>query len=188
MARLFRKRPDPVASQYGDALVASLFGNPRTALAKFDALIKAQPKNPYLHEARGDVLIKLGRAADAAAAYARAIKLDPARSGLLQVGYGQALLAEGTKPALKQAATALAQGLEKEREYAPGYRYLAQAYGQLGDVANAELATAEGNYYRGAYMDAKIFAMRAQQKMKPGTPGWIRAQDIINTRQRKSKK
>ena len=46
----------------------------------------------------------------------------------------------------------------------------------------AELATAEGYFYGGDYKDAKIFAMRAQQKMKRGAPGWVRAQDIINYR------
>ena len=30
------------------------------------------------------------------------------------------------------------------------------------------------------YKDAKIFAARAQQRLKRGSPGWVRAQDIIN--------
>lgn len=183
VARLFRKRPAPLATQYGDALVNFLHGNPRTALAKIDALIKAQPRNPYFQEARGDVLIKLNRAKEAADAYARAVKLDPHRSGLLQVGYGQALLAIGTPAAAKQATDVLERGLAKEKEYASGYRFLAQAYGQLGDVGSAELATAEGYYYSGAYNQSKIFAMRAQQKLKQGSPDWLRAQDIINVRQ-----
>ena len=52
----------------------------------------------------------------------------------------------------------------------------------LGEIPQAELATAEGYFYGGDYKDAKIFAMRAQQKMKRGSPGWVRAQDIINFR------
>ena len=41
---------------------------------------------------------------------------------------------------------------------------------------------------RGNYQDAKIFAMRAQQKMKRGAPGWVRAQDIINYKRSSKKK
>ena len=65
---------------------------------------------------------------------------------------------------------------------------MAQAYSQLGEVADAELATAEGYYYGGKYQEAKIFAMRAQQKFKRGTPAWVRAQDIINYKTPKKKK
>ena len=51
----------------------------------------------------------------------------------------------------------------------------------------AELATAEGHFYGGDYKDAKIFAMRAQQKLKRGAPGWVRAQDIINYKRHQAK-
>ena len=55
------------------------------------------------------------------------------------------------------------------------------------EVADAELATAEGYYYGGNYQQAKIFAMRAQQKFKRGEPSWVRAQDIINYKAPKKK-
>ena len=58
----------------------------------------------------------------------------------------------------------------------------------MGEVPEAELATAEGYYYGGNYQQAKIFAMRAQQKFKRGAPGWVRAQDIINYKTPKKKK
>ncbi len=94
----------------------------------------------------------------------------------------KALMAVGTPDALKKAVGQISSGLERDRENAAGYRYLAQAYGELGDIPRAELATAEGHYYSGAYQDAKIFAARAQRKFKRGEPGWLRAQDIINFR------
>ncbi|MCC2689808.1 MAG: peptidase, partial [Rhizobiaceae bacterium] len=65
--------------------------------------------------------------------------------------------------------------------------YLAQAYGQLGDVAQAELATAEGHFHSGDHRQAKIFAARAQTKFRRGEPGWVRAQDIISYNVRKKK-
>ena len=73
------------------------------------------------------------------------------------------------------------------RKTAPAIAYLAQAYGQLGDIPQADLATAEGHFYSGNYKDARIFAARAQQKLKRGEPGWVRAQDIINYKVPKKK-
>ncbi|MER8600828.1 M48 family metalloprotease [Mesorhizobium sp. M1339] len=179
-SRLMRKNPGSLASRYGDAQMTYLFGNLASALTKTNALIKEQPKNPYFQELRGDILMKANRPKDAADAYAKAVSLDPARSGLLPVSYGQALMAIGTEDSLKKAVAQINTGLGRDRENADGYRYLAQAYGELGSIPAAELATAEGHFYSGDYKNAKIFAMRAQQSMKRGEPGWLRAQDIIN--------
>lgn len=187
-SRLFKKMPGSLAAQYGDAQAALLFGNPRNALKKADALIKIQPKNPYFHELRGDVLLRANEPEKAAEAYARAVQLDPAKSGILPISYGQALIATGKPDSLKKAVAVIQEGLSRDKENFNGYAYLAQAYGQLGEVPEAELATAEGYYYGGNYQQAKIFAMRAQQKFKRGAPGWVRAQDIINYKAPKKKK
>ena len=137
---------------------------------------------------RGDVLLRGNQPQKAAEAYARAVQLDPAKSGILPIAYGQALIATGKPEAVKQAVVEIKEGLGRDKENFNGYAYLAQAYNQLGEVADAELATAEGYYYGGKYQDAKIFAMRAQKKFKRGTPAWVRAQDIINYRTPKKKK
>ena len=179
-ARLIRKNPGSLASQYGQAQTTYLYGNLAAALAKTNALVKTQPKNPYFQELRGDILMKANKPKDAAEAYAKAVSLDPARSGLLPVSLGQALMAVGTPDSLKKAVVQINNGIGRDKENAEGYRYLAQAYGELGNVAAAELATAEGHFYSGDYKNAKIFAMRAQQTLKRGEPGWLRAQDIIN--------
>jgi predicted Zn-dependent protease len=187
-SRLFKKMPGSIAARYGEAQAAYLFGSPRDALKKADALIKQQPQNPYFHELRGEILLRGNQPAKAAEAFAQASKLDPAKSSILQISYGQALIATGKPEQIKKAVTVINDGLSRDKENFNGYSYLAQAYGQLGEVADAELATAEGYYYGGNYQQAKIFAMRAQQKLKPGSPGWVRAQDIINYKAPKKKK
>ena len=178
--RMFRNNPRGFAALYGDAIVTYLHGNPKTALAKADALLKQQPRNPYLHELRGDILIKANRADDAARAYASAVSLDPAQSGQLRIGYAQALLATGRPDAVNKAIGELRAGLDKDPDFITGYRYLAQAYGLKGEIGLAELASAEGHYRTGQYRESKIFAARAQQKLQKGSPPWVRAQDIIN--------
>lgn len=180
VARLFRNNPGSLPALYGDAILTYLYGNPRDALAKVDRLIASQPNNAYFHELRGEILIKANRPREAADAYAKAISLAPSSSGLLRVGYGQALLATGQPDLVRKAAAELKSGLAQEPEYVNGYRFLAQAYGQLGQIGAAELATAEGYFHAGEYRDAKIFAARAQTKFKRGSPDWLRAQDIID--------
>jgi predicted Zn-dependent protease len=187
-SRLFKKMPGSLAAQYGEAQAALLFGNPRNALKKADALIKIEPQNPYFYELRGDVLLRANQPEKAAEAFARAVQLDPAKSGILPISYGQALIATGKPDSIKKAVGVINEGLSRDKENFNGYAYLAQAYGQLGEVPEAELATAEGYYYGGNYQQAKIFAMRAQQKFKRGAPGWVRAQDIINYKTPKKKK
>jgi predicted Zn-dependent protease len=179
LSRLARRKLDPLAKQYGDALAAYLYGNPKAAAAKSDALIKIQPKSPYFQELRGDAMMKANRPREAAESYAKAVKLDPARSGILQIALGQAYLAMGNPAATEKAVSTLKLGLARDKENAAGYQYLAQAYGQLGNVGEAELAIADQNFYNGNYFEAQVFATRAQQKLKRGTPAWLRAQDII---------
>ena len=180
VARMFRKDPSGLPARYGDAMATLLSGNPAAALKKTDALITAQPKNAYFQELRGDILMKANRPQDAADAYAKAVRLDPVKSGILPISLGQALIASGDPDSLKKAVKEISQGLGRDKENSVGYRYLAQAYGQLGQIAEADLATAESHFYSGNYKDARIFAARAQQKFKRGAPGWVRAQDIIN--------
>src|SRR5690606_5477632 len=94
-ARMFRDNPRGAPALYADAIGTFLSGNARAAVGKIDALVKAQPQNAYFHEMRGEILMKAGRPAEAADAFARAMRLDPHKSGIIQIGYGQALLASG---------------------------------------------------------------------------------------------
>lgn len=179
-SRLFRDDPRGLPALYADAINTHLRGSPADALRKVDGLLKSQPNNAYFHELRGDILMRANKPADAARAYQNAMRLDPSKSGLIRIGYGRALLAAGDPDSIRGAVRELRAALDSDRENADGYMHLAQAYGRVGDIAEAELATAEMHYYSGAIQDARIFATRAQQKFKRGSPSWLRAQDIIN--------
>ena len=43
----------------------------------------------------------------------------------------------------------------------------------------ADLSTAERFYLTGQPQEAKQYARRAQRSLPPGSPGWLRAEDII---------
>lgn len=180
VARLFRDDPRGLSARYGDAISTYLHGRPRDAVAKADRLIEENPDYPYFHELRGDALINANRPAEAAKAYARAVRLDSANTGLLRVAYGRALLATGKPDDVRKAARELKAGLSRAPEFANGYEFLAQAYGRMNEIGAADLATAEGRFHSGNYEEAKIFAARARKRLSRGSPEWLRAQDIIN--------
>ncbi|WP_246734700.1 M48 family metalloprotease [Chelativorans sp. ZYF759] len=181
--RMFRDNIRSLPAAYGDAIQTYLYGNPAQAISKIDALIAQQPGNPYFHELRGQALIRANRPTEAIDSLSRAVQNVRGNSGLMRVGLGQALVAIGTPDALARAVRELRAGLDAAPEFASGWESLAQAYGMQGEVAQAELATAESHFHRGAIRDAKIFAARAQQRLANGSPGWVRAQDIINFRE-----
>lgn len=179
VARMFSRDRTSLAARYGDAISTYLYGNLADALRKVDELIRISPKYAYFHELRGEILIKANRPEAAAEAFATATRLDPNDTGIMKTGYGHALLASGKRAQIEKAVGVLKTAIAADRENPTSYHLLAQAEGRLGNIAEAELATAEGHFFSGRFQDAKIFATRAQMKLKRGTPGWIRAQDII---------
>ncbi|KQT83424.1 M48 family metalloprotease [Aurantimonas sp. Leaf443] len=180
--RTFARSPRSLPALYGDAIATHLEGSSEAALRKIDALIAQRPTNPWFHEIRGEILMEAGRGEQAAAAYLKAQKLDKTGSGILKAEVGQALVVGGTKKDLAGAIESLEAGLRADPANGQAYRFLAMAYERTGDVGRAELATAEGYWQSGALRDAKIFAARAQGKLKPGTPAWQRAADILKSK------
>lgn len=182
--RLFARDPRSLPALYGDAIATQLAGSTGPALQKIDALIAARPNNPWFHEMRGETLMAAGQASKAAAAYAQAVKLDGTGSGILKAEVGQAIVSGGDRSQMPKAIELIRAGLQSDPANASAYRFLAMAYGHLGEVGKAELATAEGYWHGGNIRQAQIFATRAQQKLKPGSPSWLQAQDILQTKPR----
>ena len=86
---------------------------------------------------------------------------------------------KNNKAYLEEAITILRAAVERETEAPLGYTQLAMAYVRKGDVAQADLASAEATYVRGDNKTAREIAARAKTRFAIGTPGWIKADDII---------
>jgi predicted Zn-dependent protease len=67
-----------------------------------------------------------------------------------------------------------------EPDNGSAYNTLGQALYDKGQLPQAELARAQGLFYFGALKQAQEFAKRAQAALKPGSPDWVKADDIIN--------
>jgi predicted Zn-dependent protease len=176
VARRYPRSDDSLPAQYARAIVAYKTGGTRAAVKQIDALIARVPNYAYFHELKGQALLEAGKAAEAIGPLRQAVALAP-RPGLIRIMLGGAELAAGS---IDAAVADLRAGLEQEPLAAIGHRQLAMAYQQQGKVADAELASAEGAFIEGDIKTAKSFARRAQAKFSVGSPGWLKADDIVN--------
>jgi predicted Zn-dependent protease len=60
------------------------------------------------------------------------------------------------------------------------------AYGRKGNIGQAELASAQSFINAGDLKNAQTQASRAMTKLPPGSPAYLRAEDILNFRPTKS--
>ena len=91
----------------------------------------------------------------------------------------QALVATNDSKLADEAIPLLRAALIKEPEDGDAYTTLAMAYGRKNDLADADLASAQAAFARGDNKTARELAARAKQRFPIGSPGWVRADDIV---------
>lgn len=159
--------------------IARFFGGPggaQGALADIDGLIRDKPDNPYFHELKGDLLQRSGKVAEAIPYLRQALKMLPDAS-LIRVQLASALL--NTQSGATAEASELLRKSLTEDQNPRAYRLLANAYGQQQKAPEADAMMAQAVFLEGDLKQAQIFAKRAQRGLQPGTPLWIKNEDII---------
>lgn len=185
----FLERPDSVArrypasdtsvpARYARAISAYRFTDVRAAIAQMETLIQAHPGNPYFHELKGQALLENGRPAEAIGPLRRAVALAPDPT-LIKIMLGQALVGSNDPRVADEAIAALRTALTRDPDIPEGYTQLAVAYGRKGDYAQADLASAQAAFARGDLVAAKGLAGRAKTRFPTGSPGWVKADDIV---------
>lgn len=188
----FLERPDSVArryplsdhslpARYARAISTYRHSDLRQAVAQLDALIEAQPNNPYFHEVKGQALLEGGRPAEAVEPLRRAVALSH-NAPLIQVMLAQALNATNNPKFAEEAVSLLRTAISREPEVPEAYTQLAMAYGRKGDLAHADLASAQAAFARGDIPTARQLAARAKTRLPTGSPAWVRADDIVNVK------
>jgi predicted Zn-dependent protease len=165
-------------ARYARAIAYYQLKEPDKALKRIDALLAEQPNNPYLWELKGQILFEYGRGKEAEAPQRKSVELKP-DAPLLRINLGQTLIALDDKTKVEEGVAELQKALLKEDDNAEAWRMLAEAYDKEGKDGLARLATAEFNYNIGNLKDARVFAMRAREKLARNTPEWRRATDIV---------
>jgi predicted Zn-dependent protease len=176
--RRYPRADNSLEARYARAISAYQHGPLSPALKQIDGLISAEPNNPYFWELKGQALLERGNPESALGPLRKAVSLAP-NSGLIRILLGQALIASGSPANLNEAVKNLTIGLQAEPDVPVGHRALARAYALQNNIPMADLATAQGYFADGQIEDARRHAVRAQAKLKPNSPAWLRADDIV---------
>jgi predicted Zn-dependent protease len=96
--------------------------------------------------------------------------------------YGHALVATDSPANTTEAVGVLANATHRDQDSAEAFQYLSMAYHRKGETPKAQLAAAQGLFITGNYVEARTQASRAQAQFKEGSPGWLKADDILNYR------
>jgi predicted Zn-dependent protease len=188
----FLERPDTVARRYPAsdhslparyARAISTYRNSdlRQAVVQIDSLIQAQPNNAYFYELKGQALLEGGHPAEAVAPLRQAAQLSH-NNPLIEIMLAQALNATNNPKLAEEAVGLLRTAIAREPEAPDAYAQLAVAYGRKGDLANADLASAQAAFARGDLKTARQLATRAKTRLPIGSPAWVRADDIVNVK------
>jgi predicted Zn-dependent protease len=179
VARRYPASNTSLAARYARAIAAYRYSDPRAAAASIDALIQAQPENPYFYELKGQAMLEGGKPAEAIAPLRHAVSLAP-NPTLIQIMLAQALVATRDRSRVDEAVSILRAALTREPESPDAYSHLAMAYGLKNDLPNADLASAQAAFMRGDIKTAREIATRARARFPIGSPGWVKADDLAS--------
>jgi predicted Zn-dependent protease len=181
VARRYPMSDNSLPARYARAISTYRHAGLRSAIEQIDGLIHTQPNNPYFYELKGQALMEGGHPTEAIAPLQHAVRLAP-HPALIQILLAQALNATNNPKSAKEAVKLLRTALAQEPESADGYTQLAMAYGREGDLAQADLASALAAFMRGDGATARQIAARAKARFPIGSPGWVKADDIVSSK------
>lgn len=165
-----------IPAHYARAYAWHKSAYPDKALAEADALLAAQPHDPYFLELKGQILLESGKPADAIAPLREAVKLT--NQPLISVLLSHALIATEDDRNFAEAEQVLRLAVQRDRDNPFAWYQLGVVYERRGDTPRAALATAERYSMMAQYPMALRSADAAMQGLKPGTVDYLRAQDI----------
>lgn len=175
-----------VPAQYARAIAAYRNSQVDDALSKMDALLKAEPQNPYFLELKGQMLADFGRVEEAVTYYRKAVSLLPEAS-LLRISLAHALIqsAEGSKggaqnSVLTEAIENLERSAREETRSTRIYRLLATAYGKMGDENMAKVNLAEEAVLQGRFDYAREQAEAVINNSSQGGKAFLKAKDVLS--------
>lgn len=164
---------------YREAISLHRLPAPDRALTAVDRLIDMRPRDPYYWELKGQFLIESGRGAQAIDPYRRAVQLAP-NEPLIAGGLGRALLTANDATTNTEALQVLERAALQDPFDGRIKRSLAEAYQRADNPGMAAIVTAERLALEGDRKGAVRQARVAKASLPVGSPGDLRAEDIID--------
>lgn len=166
-----------VPAHYARAYAYHLGGYPDKAEAEADALLKVDPDDPYFLELKGQILLEDGKPKDAIPVLREATKRSD-NAPMIAALLGHALVATDDAKNFPEAKQILKVAVARDNEDPFAWYQLGIIYDHEGDQARASLATAERSNLEDNPKMALASAQMAMRGIPPGTPDYLRAQDI----------
>jgi predicted Zn-dependent protease len=167
-----------IYAHYARAYAYHKAGYPEKADAESEALVRAEPTDPYFLEIKGQILLEAGKPA-AALEPLRAATEGSRNNPLIATTFGHALIATEDKANYPEATRVLRTAVGRDDENPFAWMQLGTVYELTGDTARAALATAERAHMGGDMRTASASGQYALANIPANTPDWIRAQDIV---------
>jgi predicted Zn-dependent protease len=173
----YPERDQSVPAHYARAYAYHLGGYPDKAQAEADALLAVDPHDPYFLELKGQILLEDGKPLEAITPLREAVD----RSGnapMIAAMLGHALVETEDSKNFAEAKQILKVAVNKDNQDPFAWYQLGIIYDREGDPARAALATAERSNLEDQPKMALASAQMAMKGIPPGTPDYLRAQDI----------
>ncbi|HXS48580.1 MAG TPA: M48 family metalloprotease [Sphingomicrobium sp.] len=166
-----------VPAHYARAYAYHLGAYPDKAEAEADALLAIDPHDPFFLELKGQMLLEDGKPKDAVPPLREATKLS-GDAPLIAAMLGHALVETNDPKNFQEAKQILKVAVNRDNEDPFAWYELGIIYDREGDQARASLATAERSNLQDDPKMALASAQMAMRGIQPGTPDYLRAQDI----------
>ena len=184
---LYPESDQSVAAHYARAYAYHLGAYPDKAASETDALLAANPRDPFFLELKGQVLLEGGHPKDAIAPLRQAVAIAP-NQPMIAVSLGHALIASEDPKNFAEAKQVLKSAVNRDNDNPFAWLQLGIVYDHEGDEPRAALATAERNNLEDEPKLALASAKQAMAGLAVGTPDYLRAQDIAMVSQAQLKK
>lgn len=176
--RQFPESNSSVPARYARAYAWHKSAYPQKALGEVEALLRADPNDPYFLELEGQVLLESGRPKEAIPALRKAVTNSRSQP-LISATLGHALIATEDPANFAEAEDVLKTAVALDNQNPFAWYQLGIVYANKGDQARAALASAERYQLEGGQSGLALRnAETAMQGLPQGSPDWIRAQDI----------
>ena len=175
----FNRYPDKdqsLPARYARAIANYRYGRADIAVEQIDDLLSDFPNDPFFNELKGQVLFENGRTEESIGPYRAALTSRPVEPQF-QLALGRAMLATENSEYVDEAVTLLRNATQADPQLGSAWQQLAIGYARQDNIAMAELASANQYLVRGD-KQAAFHARRAMKLLPPGSPAWLRAQDI----------
>ena len=177
VANIYREDNNSVYARYARSISLMKQHRVDEAIALARQLADEHPGDAFFHELMGDIYKDAGRLRDAIAPYEKALEILP-WAALIHRALAQVQIELDEPELYRKAIEHLKEALRYEPQDTLSWRLQATAYHRLGDIPNATLAQAELSIRTGKAKAAQRQAVKAQELLPQGSPGWLRAQDI----------